>query len=134
MTKLLAKEKKRKVCFRRENLSLGERWHSLVGQITSLVLIRKFHTDWFEVTFLGKAEISLGLLSWRQGISPWACFSFCFKHPVGLFFLSDSVVISFIHSAICLRTGCVSVTEQKLGIKEWANRCRSPLFSWHLKC
>lgn len=95
---------------------MGERWHGLVRQITSLVLIRKFHTDWFEVTFLGKAEITqfavLEARDFTLGLF------FCFKQPVGLFFLSDSDVISFIHSAMYLRTGCVSVTEQKLGIKE----------------
>lgn len=56
--KLVAKEKKE--LFQANHFPLGKGQGSVI-QITSLVLIKKFQTDGFEVLFLGEAETALRL-------------------------------------------------------------------------
>lgn len=50
---------KKKNCFRLGHLFSEGRAGSLIMQITSLVLNRKFQTDWFKIPFLGEAETAV---------------------------------------------------------------------------
>ena len=44
--------------FRQDPLHLGE-GKPLIQKITSLVLIRKFQVDWFEILLVGKTETAI---------------------------------------------------------------------------